>query len=106
MKYNHPVKTLRINCVEVKVEYVELRRVEFNDMIEVLAFYEQPNGVLEGQMMHSYLDDLPLLVAKRHYPDAQWYNKYLSQQPSVEHLSDGDDMEEYERECLHNEESW
>jgi len=106
MRYDHPVKTLHINFVDVKVDYVELRRTEDSYIVEVLAFYEQPNGVLEGQICHSYLDDMSESVARKYYPSANWYNKFLSQQPSVSHLSDGDDMEEYEKECLRDEEGW
>ena len=105
MIYTHPVKTLRINGKEVEVEYVEMRFTKDSDM-DVLAFYRRPDGVLEGKMCHIRLDSMPLSEVKRHYPHAQVYNKFLSQEPGVDHLHDGSDMDEYERSCLKNEEGW
>jgi hypothetical protein len=104
MNFKHPVKKMDIGTkYPVRVQYVEFRRDRFSDDIDILAYFEQPTGCMKGQIMKRFLDCMPEEQARKYYPSASWYNEFMSQQPSVSHLHDGDDMEEYERECLRKE---
>jgi len=83
----HPITSFKNLSYDVKIEYVELRKdSRSSDYVDIVGFFTQPYGCMKGQPMHRTLDRLPLDEAQKFYPSANWYNNYISVQPSTAHL--------------------
>ena len=80
--------------------------IEYSDQYQWYAVYEfgryPRSSVLAGQTRKSFLDSFESLeAAQAAYPDADV--GYVPAGNSFGHLPDGDDLEEYERDCLRRE---
>lgn len=80
--------------------------IEYSDQYQWYSVYEfgryPRSSVLAGQTRKSFLDSFDSLEeAQAAYPKADV--GYVPACNSVAHLPDGDDMEEYERDCLRRE---